>query len=386
VTLAIFVGPTLSQSEVQAALPQARVLGPVACGDVYLSARDGCRVIGIIDGVFDQTLAVRHKEILWALSQGVRVFGAASMGALRAAELSSFGMEGVGTVFSWFASGELEDDDEVAVAHGDERRHHDSRSVALVNIRATLAAAVDASALDARNAESIIQAAKSLYYVERTWKAVFARARGTADDASLARCAAYVAENGTVDIKALDARTLIRRLATEPLGADTPEPKFQFADTEAWNALKRKLDSARVQAPRPEMQQVASTPETLAAMWAAVRRRGAGFADDVWRSCVERAASLMLARQLGAQTPAETVQAASDTFRLQRNLASEAEMERWMRENQLNLERYAVFIEEQVLSERMRPHVLAMALAQLPAVLCASGDLPRIWREITESA
>src|SRR5688572_32760283 len=52
---------------------------------------------------------------------GVRVFGAASMGALRAAELQPFGMIGVGQVFQAYRRGHLTDDDEVAVAHGPAR-------------------------------------------------------------------------------------------------------------------------------------------------------------------------------------------------------------------------------------------------------------------------
>ena len=42
------------------------------------------RAIGIIDGYFQQVPSVWHKEILWAMAQGVHVFGSASMGALRA--------------------------------------------------------------------------------------------------------------------------------------------------------------------------------------------------------------------------------------------------------------------------------------------------------------
>ena len=42
-------------------------------------------------GAFASVPAVRHKEILWALSEGIPVIGAASIGALRAAELTAFG-------------------------------------------------------------------------------------------------------------------------------------------------------------------------------------------------------------------------------------------------------------------------------------------------------
>ena len=46
-----------------------------------------------------------HKEILFALSEGIDVYGAASMGALRAAELDAFGMRGIGDVYSAYAEG-----------------------------------------------------------------------------------------------------------------------------------------------------------------------------------------------------------------------------------------------------------------------------------------
>ncbi len=61
--------------------------------------------VGLIDGAFAETRAVWHREILWALSQGIHVFGAASMGALRAVELAPFGMRGVGTVYRAYQTG-----------------------------------------------------------------------------------------------------------------------------------------------------------------------------------------------------------------------------------------------------------------------------------------
>jgi len=54
------------------------------------------------------------------MAQGIHVFGAASIGALRAAELDVFGMRGIGDIYEAFRDGLLEDDDEVAVLHGPE--------------------------------------------------------------------------------------------------------------------------------------------------------------------------------------------------------------------------------------------------------------------------
>ena len=86
-------------------------------GSLYRAALERPQAIGPIDGYFDQRLSVWHKKILWALESGIPVFGASSMGALRAAELAAYGMTGVGAIFAKFHSGEWMDDDEVAVAH-----------------------------------------------------------------------------------------------------------------------------------------------------------------------------------------------------------------------------------------------------------------------------
>src|SRR5215470_11682231 len=138
--MCVFIGPTLRREEV-AAICDADCLPPVAQGDVYRATQRGARSIGIIDGYFSGAPSVWHKEILWALSQGVRVFGSASMGALRAAELHGYGMRGVGRIFEAFRDGALEDDDEVAVVHGPEGIGFAPVSEPMVNIRATLARA-----------------------------------------------------------------------------------------------------------------------------------------------------------------------------------------------------------------------------------------------------
>src|SRR5262249_8598482 len=114
----VFVGPTLPAAEIAARLPGARALPPVAVGDVLaLLRRRGAARIAIIDGAFEHMAAVWHKEILLAIERGIAVWGAASMGALRAAELAPFGMRGVGAIYRAFAAGRLVADDEVAVAH-----------------------------------------------------------------------------------------------------------------------------------------------------------------------------------------------------------------------------------------------------------------------------
>ena len=138
----VFAGPSLAGT----AAPEGVTLAPpAAAGDLYRAARAGARVIGLVDGVFEDRPTVWHKEILWALDRGARVLGAASVGALRAAECAAFGMEGIGRVFAAVRDGAIEDDSDLAVIHAPGALGWHPLTEARVNVRATLAAATAAA-------------------------------------------------------------------------------------------------------------------------------------------------------------------------------------------------------------------------------------------------
>jgi hypothetical protein len=119
--LLVFVGPSLPAAEARQLAPRAQIRPPIAVGELLelalgpVARRPGCVVI--LDGYLERMAAVWHKEILVALERGIAVWGGASMGALRAAELAPWGMIGAGEIYEAFARGELSADDEVAVAH-----------------------------------------------------------------------------------------------------------------------------------------------------------------------------------------------------------------------------------------------------------------------------
>ena len=238
----VFVGPSLPRARVEAILPGCGVLPPVRCGDVLAALRLAPSTLVIIDGYFERTAAVWHKELLVALERGVRVIGGASMGALRAAELADLGMEGAGEIAAAYRRGELTDDDEVAVAHA-----HDFRALsdALVNLRATIAAAVRAGVVDAASGAAVVAAAKASFYPERTLEA--AAAAALAERATSRALVEWARGGGYVDQKALDAeaalvaatrprprtgaiaaprfaglRALLRDVACRPFGRDEP--------------------------------------------------------------------------------------------------------------------------------------------------------------------
>ena len=88
----VYTGPTISAAQVHAVLPAAQLRPPAARGDLLAERWSRGDVAVVIDGYFRERRSVGHKEILRLLADGVHVVGAASMGALRAAELAPCGM------------------------------------------------------------------------------------------------------------------------------------------------------------------------------------------------------------------------------------------------------------------------------------------------------
>ncbi len=167
----VFVGPTLSRSEPQLSAPGIRLWPPARHGDLFhATIRDGDTVV-LIDGVYHQAPALRHKEILAAMGRGVHVIGAASIGALRAAELAPYGMLGVGTVYSAYRGGDITADDEVAVGQAPDGQW-EALTWPLVNLRSVLRIAQEAGILDRARAHVLLEALRAVYYPQRTAAAV----------------------------------------------------------------------------------------------------------------------------------------------------------------------------------------------------------------------
>ncbi len=212
----VFLGPSCDRVTAREIL-DADYRPPAKRGDIVRAAEDGARIIGLIDGVFFQDCAVAHREILAALRAGVRVVGASSMGALRAAELDSLGMEGVGEIYRAYREGRLVADDEVALLFDPET--FVPLSEPLVNIRATIQRALACGVIGAEAARALLDAARALYFPERTYDAVVEAAERKADPDDLARFLAFAGEHA-VDRKREDAMLALERI--RDLVAGTP--------------------------------------------------------------------------------------------------------------------------------------------------------------------
>jgi hypothetical protein len=209
--------------------------------------------------------AVWHKEILWAISQGVAVYGSASMGALRAAELAAFGMIGVGTIYESYRDGVVEDDSEVAVRHGPRESGYRVGSEAMVNVRATLQAASRAEVITARTRAQLLDLAGLTFYPDRHYPGLLqaARREGLPED-ELSALESWLPE-GRVNQKKLDALLMLRAIA-EASASELPPASFELAESKYWHAA---LNAARSPQPAP-----ASSFDLRAALKRATSKRG----------------------------------------------------------------------------------------------------------------
>ena len=226
-----FLGPSLAKREA-VSIFNADYRGPAAMGDVTRAASENPAAIVLIDGIFESGPSVWHKEILWALSRGIAVIGASSMGALRAAELCNYGMVGFGHVFEDFRSGKLNDDDEVAVIHAPIELDYAPLSDAMVDIRAAVELAVSRGVLDISEARTVLRTAKACHFKRRYLSETVSAGLCTTSGEEKVRSVSGWLGRSQYSVKADDARRLLVNLnELVELGRTRARQAPPFVDT-----------------------------------------------------------------------------------------------------------------------------------------------------------
>lgn len=219
----LFAGPSIFGLDLD--LSDIALRGPAEMGDLERAVEDGATAVGLIDGHYQQVGAVWHKEILYALSQGVTVLGGASMGALRAAECEAFGMVPVGEIASRYCSGELYDDDAVALSNGPAELGYLPLTEALVDAEATILHLRELGVATAAQSQTLLATARGLYFQERTIEAIF--------EATDLEHLVMAYRRHRVGVKARDAAALVDALRALPDARVAP-PDWRMSNSSFW--------------------------------------------------------------------------------------------------------------------------------------------------------
>ena len=209
-TVHVFSGPSTAGSALLE-MPEVCPHPPVTHGDLYRLRLEPGDTVLIIDGLYQHEPPVRHKEILSLCASGVRVYGAASIGALRASEMHSLGMPGLGTVFGWYRDGRLNSDADVAVVHGDADIGFRAFTHAMVSILDRCEELQRSRQLDAQAAAAVTHIARSVHFTERSSTALLVAARKHGQESAMRTVVTALADADS-DIKRRDAATAIRAL------------------------------------------------------------------------------------------------------------------------------------------------------------------------------
>jgi len=368
----VFSGPTLPPMRVAEALPEASCLGPVQRGDVLRVLQHDPKIICIIDGVFGEAIPVWHKELLWALQQGVRVFGAASMGALRAAELAPYGMLGVGRIFDAYASEELEDEDEVTVVHAGPERDFRPSSEALVDMRATLADALERGVIDAEQRDRLVELARGTFYAERSYPRLLASAERAGLAAQTLRALAdFLQDEGNRrSLKRQDALDCIARVRRELAagGVDARAPSFEFSYTDAFDALLVEETGEAWEGPGG----VEELPSHR--LVEELQLLGPEVFEPLLRQATGRALRVAIA---ASEQTAGTTSLDLDLVRSTSAQGAE-QLQRLLHELDLTPASYRAWMDEEARLQVVEERTQALLQAQFAPLLRALGDYPRV--------
>lgn len=339
----VFLGPSLPLARARELFPAGEFLPPVQQGDVLRLLSRHPEAIGIIDGYFEVIPSVWHKEILLALAEGVHVFGASSMGALRAAELHKFGMTGIGRVFEWYRDEVLTGDDEVAVAHASEEFGYRSVSDALVDIRDACEAAVHAGVLSASLAEQLVRITKDAYFAERSCAATVRRAEAEgADSEQLRAWLDFIKQRGP-GLKQRDAELLLCTM--RDFLANGPGPfraGFTLEHTEFLERFRNEVDLSHVA--RID-RQAAEEHELL---------RGCISVAELREKQLLRILARREAERMGWQLSETEVQEKAEAFRGRCGLDTAESAGGWMDAEGLSETAFWEFINDACLIDRLR--------------------------------
>lgn len=370
-SVVVFCGPTLSAEEVTSEI-DAEVRPPAARGDVLRAALEGNVAIGLVDGYFNLVPAVWHKEILWALANGIHVFGASSMGALRAVELAPFGMVGVGEIYEGFARGDLEDDDEVAVSHGSSDSGFRCTSDAMVNIRWTLRAAERQGVIGPTLRNDLEALAKAMPYDRRDLRLViktFGPTNGR--EADVARLRAWLPA-GRVDQKRADALAMLRHMAAlADTGWASKSVDFQLSETDGWHTLRTQVEAHRRLGPRLD----SAHEDEL---------RVRGLLGLYLRGAVTRTLVAERLRDRQIVVNARAVEAWIDDFRRERELLTQQAFEEWVEESALDEEGLVDFFKREAAVRATQAELRARCASALEDELRANGMLADVRASVAQ--
>lgn len=230
----LFAGPSIFGEEID--LHGIELRPPASQGDLATAVLQGANIIGLVDGNFASIASVWHKEILFALQEGVIVYGASSMGALRAAECARFGMIPVGKIANEYLTGVRDNDADVALLQWPQERKWQPITDPLVDIEFTIFKMLKIGCISEKNAKDILSSARSKFYYDRCIEKIVA-------NLSNAKNLCHLYRTHFVSQKRIDAIELIHTLKNCSDVRVPPSNEWGLSSSVIWSRALAQISS-----------------------------------------------------------------------------------------------------------------------------------------------
>jgi len=353
----VFAGPSLGE------LPRSRDgdivwLPPAAQGSILSAVhRMEPDVVVIADVMTWPSMSVLHKEIIWALSRGTRVIGAAAGGALRAAELSFCGMKGCGRVYDAVAAGVLEDDAEVFCAWEQTPAGYRRLTEPLVNIRATLDDLRVKQILTQTERDALLRAAEQIHYEDRTVPALLDAL--AADEISRPAAGSTIDcfRAHYVDVQRDDLRETMNRIGEPGFLPEPLSPESMCIPIDEHGAIFRMLyDHDRI----VEQDDIAMR---LYEIGNYVTTHHEDI-ETVAGNAFNRQLVLFLAEQVALPISNSEIASCARKFRSKSGLTEDETLRKWLAENDLSREDFSNLMREEALIGKLQAAFMAGQMFQ----------------------
>jgi hypothetical protein len=294
------------------------------------------------------------------------------MGALRAVELAAFGMEGVGAIFEAYQRGVLEDDDEVAIAHGPAQVGFRATSEAMVDIRQTLRKAERVGVISKRLHAALQRIGKDLFYPDRNYQVLLrcASERGL-PEADL-ECFRQWLPAGRVNQKREDALAmlrLMRRRLSE--GLKPKSVAYSFEHTSMWEAAWRQAGELRLDS-NAEPHAVA-----IESLLDEVRLEGEQY-ERHRLAALGRFFAIRESESAGMKVSKNRRRQTELAFRREHALIDDTNFEQWLRENGLSHSEFEALMTDEARRNWAYKRNQLISISCLPEQLRLSGEYPRL--------
>jgi hypothetical protein len=303
------------------------------------------------------------------MNEGIHIFGSASMGALRAAELAQFGMVGIGTIFEAFRDGCVEDDDEVAVAHaGAEYSYHPS-SVAMVDIRATLSAALAANVISPSTFDTLVHIAKALFYPERSYESILYCGAEHHLPTREVDCFRHWVKDSQVHQKREDAKAMLRVMREQLMQPLVPQRvRYAFEYTENWELARWLAGKVQIDYSRDRVETM-----FLDQLLDELRLQRYAYA-RVHEGAMARALMLDESWRIGVAPSLDTVDRVGETFRRERGLSTTDALHSWLQENELSYDEFMLLMDDEARITCLNKFARIEAASHIPDYLRTIGN------------